>query len=72
MTYAMDLLIHLNKNTPFKVIRCGYTYNGMQAVALDNRDGQEYKIEVVPNGVQLCPEAIDDIFNPEAMEVQGE
>lgn len=72
MTFAMDLVVQMNKNTPFKALKCGYTYNGVKATVIDSRDGQEYNVEIIPNGITLSPEAMDNEFNLEAMEVQDE
>lgn len=63
MTYAMDLIIQINKETPFKTMKCNYTAQGIEATLVDARDGQVYKVEVKPTGETLCPEAIDDTIN---------
>ena len=71
MTFAMDLVIQINKRTPFKTVTCNYTASGVEAVLVDGRDGQEYHIDIKPNGVTLSPEAIDDMMNPESNEAKG-
>lgn len=63
MTYSMELIIEINKFTPFKTIKCNYTAQGIEATLVDARDGQVYKVDVKPTGETLCPEAIDDVVN---------
>jgi len=63
MTFAMDLIVQVNKHTPFKTIKVNYTARGIEGELVDARDGQVYKIEIIPTGVTLCPEAIDDAVN---------
>jgi len=63
MTFCMDLIIQINKYTPFKTMKCNYTAQGIEATLVDARDGQIYKVEIKPTGETLCQEAIDDVVN---------
>lgn len=63
MTYSMELIIEINKHTPFKTMKCNYTAQGIEATLVDARDGQVYKVEVKPTGETLCPEGINDVVN---------
>lgn len=63
MTFCMDIMVQLNKFTPFKTMKVNYNAQGVDAELVDARDGQVYSIEIKPTGMTLCPEAIDEAVN---------
>jgi hypothetical protein len=71
ITYAMELVVQIDKHSSFKTVRCNYIADGVEAVMVDVRDGQEYSLVIKPLGITLSSEAMDDMLNPEALEGEG-